>query len=265
MIMCLILLAYKVHKEYPFILAANRDEFYDRPALPLNYWNDNQEILGGRDLEKMGSWLGISRTGRFAAVTNYRDPSRLRTDVRSRGEIVSAFLNGNDSPREYLKKVKAKRELYNGFNLILGNVSCLLHYSNISNIVEELEPGVHGLSNHLFNTPWPKVVRGKEKLELTVQDKSFPDKKKLFEILSDSLKAADKDLPNTGVGLQRERMMSPIFIESPGYGTRSSTVLLISRQNNVLFIERSKVLDQSNWVENCYEFDIRQIKGGEKS
>lgn len=255
--MCLILLAYKSHKQYPFILAANRDEFYDRPALPVSYWHDNPSIWGGRDLEKMGSWLGITRKGRFAAVTNYRDPSRLRKDARSRGEIVSVFLNGTDSPREYVNKVKEKREIYNGFNLILGNVSCCLYYSNITNIVEELKPGIHGLSNHLLNTPWPKVVRGKEKLEQTVQDKNFPDKDRLFEILADSQKAKDQELPNTGVGIQRERMMSPIFIQSPDYGTRSSTVLLINRQNHVLFIERSRIANQNNWVENFYEFDIQ--------
>lgn len=255
--MCLILLAYKSHHQYPFILAANRDEFYDRPALPVGYWHDNPSILGGRDLEKMGSWLGITRNGRFAAITNYRDPSRLRTDVRSRGEVVSEFLNGTDSPLEYLDRIKEKREMYNGFNVIVGDVAGCFYYSNVTNTVEEVTPGIHGLSNHLLNTPWPKVVRGKEKLEQTVEDKNFPDKDRLFEILADSQKANDQELPNTGVGIQRERMMSPIFIESPDYGTRSSTVLLINNQNHVLFIERSRAANQNNWTENSYEFDIQ--------
>lgn len=255
--MCLILLAYKLHKQYPFILAANRDEFYNRPALPVGYWQDNPSILGGRDLDKMGSWLGITRKGRFAAITNYRDPSRLRPDVSSRGEVVSDFLNGTDSPREYLDRLKGKREMYNCFNLIIGNVSRCFYYSNIADTVEELKPGIHGLSNHLLNTPWPKVVRGKQKLEDTVEDKNFPDKNRLFGILADSQKARDQELPDTGVGIQRERMMSPIFIESSGYGTRSSTVLLINNQNHVLFIERSKDGNQNNWTENSHEFDIQ--------
>ena len=254
--MCLILLAYKSHKQYPFILAANRDEFYNRPALPVGYWQDNPSILGGRDLEEMGTWLGITRNGRFAAITNYRDPSRLRTDVRSRGEVVSNFLNGTDGPQEYLDRIKGKREIYNGFNLIVGDVTDCFCYSNVTNTVEKIKPGVHGLSNHLLNTPWPKVIRGKEKLEQTVEDKNFPDKERLFEILADSQKAKDQELPNTGVGIQRERMMSPIFIESPDYGTRSSTVLLINNKNRVLFIERSKSANQNNWIENSHEFDI---------
>lgn len=255
--MCLILLAYKAHKKYPFVLTANRDEFYDRPALPVGYWHDNPGILGGRDLEKMGTWLGITEKGRFAALTNYRDPSRLRKDARSRGNIVSGFLQGTDSPREYLNKVGGERELYNGFNLILGDASGCLYYSNVTNTFKELPPGIHGLSNHLLNTPWPKVERGKAKLEQTIQDKSFPDKDRLFEILADAKKAKDYELPDTGVGIERERMMSPIFIASPGYGTRSSTVLLIDRQNHVLFTERSRTTDQGNWVENFYEYDIQ--------
>lgn len=256
--MCLILFAYKSNKQYPFILAANRDEFYDRPTLPVGYWSDNPSVLGGRDLEKKGTWLGVTRKGRFAAITNYRDPSQLRKDVRSRGEIVSDFLNGNDSPHDYLNRVKGKREMYNGFNLILGDISYCLYYSNITNVAEEIKPGIHGLSNHLLNTPWPKVVRGKDKLGNTVQDKDFPDRERLLGILADSQKAEDKDLPDTGVGLELERMMSPIFIQSPGYGTRSSTVLLIDHRNHVLFIERSKIAEQNNWVQNNYEFDIEQ-------
>lgn len=263
--MCLILLAYRSHKEYPFILAANRDEFYDRPSLPVGYWSDNPSILGGRDLKQMGTWLGITKTGRFAAVTNYRDPSRLCNDARSRGELVSGFLQGTETPQEYLNKVKENRGMYNGFNLILGDVSCCLYYSNTTNRAEKLKPGIHGISNHLLNTPWPKVVKGKEKLALAVQDKDFPDKDRLFDILADNERAKDGELPNTGVGIRKERMLSPIFIQSPDYGTRSSNILIISRQNHVFFIERSKIADQNNWSEIYYEFDVEQFKGGKKS
>jgi len=255
--MCLVLFAYKSHKQYPLILVANRDEFYNRPALPVSYWHDHPTILGGRDLEKMGTWLGVTRTGRFAAITNYRDPSRLRKDAISRGEIVSGFLSGTDSPKDYLNTIRGKREIYNGFNLILGNVSSCLYYSNITNTIEEVKPGIHGLSNHLINTPWPKVVRGKEKLKLTIQDKDFSDKDQLFRILNDSQQAEDEELPYTGIGIELERMMSPIFIQSPNYGTRSSTVLLINRQNHVSFMERSKIADQDKWVENFFEFNIQ--------
>lgn len=255
--MCLILLAYKSHEQYPFIFAANRDEFYDRPSLPAGYWNDDPNILGGMDLKKMGTWLGITRTGRFAAVTNYRDPSRLLKDAKSRGQIVSFFLRGDDTPREYLNKLKEKRQMYNGFNLIMGDVSCCFYYSNITNEVEELEPGIHGISNHLLNTPWPKVIKGREKLAQAVQARDFPNKVRLFGILADFEKARDGELPDTGVGIKRERMMSPIFIKSHDYGTRSSTILLIDRLNHVSFTERSKIADQNSWVENFYEFDIQ--------
>jgi uncharacterized protein with NRDE domain len=254
---CLILFAYKAHKQYPFILAANRDEFYSRPALPADYWPDNPKVLGGRDLEKMGTWLGVTKTGRFAAITNYRDPVRLRQDVRSRGEIVSDFLQGTDGPDAYLRRVQEKRELYNGFNLILGSISCCLYYCNITNTVQELQPGVHGVSNHLLDTPWPKVVRGKDKLSHALQNDDFPDTDRLFGILADHQKASDIDLPDTGVSIELERLLSSIFIESPDYGTRSSTVLLVNTQNRVLFMEKSKIKGQHNWAMNSYEFDIQ--------
>jgi len=166
-------------------------------------------------------------------------------------------LSGTDSPKDYLNTIRGKREIYNGFNLILGNVSSCLYYSNITNTIEEVKPGIHGLSNHLINTPWPKVVRGKEKLKLTIQDKDFSDKDQLFRILNDSQQAEDEELPYTGIGIELERMMSPIFIQSPNYGTRSSTVLLINRQNHVSFMERSKIADQDKWVENFFEFNIQ--------
>jgi uncharacterized protein with NRDE domain len=253
--MCLILFSYKSHPKYRLILAANRDEFYKRPTASSQFWAENPNILGGRDLEKMGTWIGITRTGRFAAITNYRDPSLMLENAKSRGELVSNFLFSNDSPGEYLNKVKLKSSLYKGFNLLVGDSSSFLYFSKLKN-VEEIIPGIHGMSNDQLNTPWPKVERGKNTLEKCIQQKTSLIPECLFELLADSNRVTDSELPNTGVGLEWERILSPIFVQSADYGTRSSTVLTIDYQNHVTFTERSFIKDPNEWAEVSYQFDI---------
>jgi uncharacterized protein with NRDE domain len=159
MTMCLILFAYRTHPMYPLIVAANRDEFLKRRTAPAQYWEDAPHILAGRDLEKMGTWMGISTIGQFAALTNYRDPNEKTEGNRSRGELVADFLKINANPGSYMEKLTEKREMYPGFNLLAGNVDELFYYSNIENKVYKLEPGIYGISNHLLNTSWPKVER----------------------------------------------------------------------------------------------------------
>jgi len=158
--MCLILFAWQVHSDYPLILAGNRDEFYSRPTAPADFWDDHPQILAGRDLEHGGTWLGIHRSGRLAAVTNYRDGRAARRGTRSRGELVSGFLTSDLAPEEYLQEVHRQHTAYDGFNLLIGTSDGLFSYSNRSEQLAEVEPGVHGLSNHLLDSPWPKVEHG---------------------------------------------------------------------------------------------------------
>ncbi|MDA8233699.1 MAG: NRDE family protein [Clostridia bacterium] len=253
--MCIILFAYKVHPQYPLILLANRDEYYQRPTLRAQFWPDHPHILGGRDGEKNGTWLGITTTGRFAAITNYRDPSLLRENPRSRGELVSNYLIGSENPKAYLNHVKANRESYNGFNLLVGDSTALYYYSQITNSVQEVSPGIHGLSNRFLDTPWPKVVKGKSQLTNYLESSKVIDIE-LKKILLDTEVAKDNELPNTGVGLEFERILSPIFIKSPDYGTRSSTILLVNHLAQVQLIEGSYLPEQDQWNEVSYQFYI---------
>lgn len=237
--MCLILLAYDVHPEYRLILAANRDEFYDRPALPMAFWEDYPDILAGRDLKGGGTWLGMSRSGRFSAITNYREPGRPKPDAPSRGHLVSAFLSGGSSSQTYLEAVSAVSQRYNGFNLIVGDASGLFYYSNRGQGIQRLHPGWYGLSNHLLNTPWPKVEKGIALLKSAVMDADQVVLDPIFHLLKNRGIPPDDRLPDTGVGMAWERILSPMFIQGPGYGTRSSSVILINRNGRALVAEQT--------------------------
>ena len=237
--MCLILLAYDVHPEYRLILAANRDEFYDRPTLPLAFWKDHPDILAGRDLKSGGTWLGISRSGRFSAVTNYREPGGPKLDALSRGHLVSGFLSGDSPSQAYLEAVSAVGPTYSGFNLIVGDALGLYYYSNRGPGIHKLERGWYGLSNHLLNTPWPKVEKGIALLKSAVLDSGPVNMDPVFHLLKNGDVPPDDRLPDTGVGMEWERILSPMFIQSPGYGTRSLSVLLIDRNGSVQIAEQT--------------------------
>jgi len=237
--MCLILLAYDVHPEYRLILAANRDEFYDRPTLPMAFWEDHPEILAGRDLKGGGTWLGITRSGKVAAITNYREPGGPKPDAPSRGHLVSAFLSGNASSQAYLEAVSAVGRTYSGFNLIVGDASGLFYHSNRGPGIHRLAPGWYGLSNHLLNTPWPKVEKGIYLLKKAVSDTDSVNMDMFFHFLKNREVPLDDRLPDTGVGMEWERILSPMFIQSPGYGTRSSSVMLIHRNGSVQVAEQT--------------------------
>jgi len=237
--MCLMLFAWRAYPDYRLVFAGNRDEAYERPSAPAAFWNDQPRLFGGRDLEKGGSWLGLTRSGRIAAVTNYRDGPSHRSAPRSRGELVANFLRTDGEPRRYLEQVHAAGRHYGGFSLIVGDLTQLFYCANRGNGFEEIAPGVHGLSNHLLNTPWPKVRRGRERVEALLGHAEVDLVQGLFELLADRTVAPDAELPDTGVGLQRERELSPCFIAGERYGTRACTVLLINRNNEVLFVERT--------------------------
>ena len=240
--MCLILFAKNVHPKYKFILAANRDEFYDRPTSPAKFWDEAPDLLAGKDLVHGGTWLGITKTGRFATVTNYRNPNQPN-GKRSRGELVSDFLLGTKSVSEYLADVENLSDEYTGFNLLVGDFSNdkneVAYFSNRGDGVKHLETGIYGLSNHLLDSPWQKVLHGKKSFGEIISNQNEISLTSLFNILQNKTIAKDEDLPNTGVGLERERILSPMFIETPIYGTRCSTVLLIGNDNSVTFAEKS--------------------------
>jgi uncharacterized protein with NRDE domain len=253
--MCLIFLALNQHPAYKLIVAANRDEFYARNTAPAHYWEDYPSILGGRDLEAAGSWMAMNKNGRISLVTNYRDPANIDPNAPSRGHLVSDFLINGDTPEEYLAKVSQHASTYNGFNLLTGNPDELWYLSNYKQGIQKLKSGVYGLSNHLLDTPWPKVRRGKEKFSKVITDTAIvPDM--LFELLYDEQRAEDHLLPDTGIGLERERALSSMFIKTNGYGTRSSAVILVSHDNQVLFAERVYDLDTFAHRTNRYQFTI---------
>lgn len=237
--MCLILLAWRAHPEYPLVFAANRDEAYERPSVAADFWQDEPRIFGGRDLEKGGSWLGLTLSGRIAAVTNFRDGVPRKDAPRSRGDLTAGFLRGTDDPRAYLERAMTAAGDYGGYTLIAGNLERLFWCSNRAAGIGEIPAGVHGLSNHLMDTPWPKVREGKQRLAGLLGADEARLTTELFEILADRSPAPDAELPETGVGLQRERELSASFIAGDRYGTRASTVLLIDRQREVVFIERA--------------------------
>jgi uncharacterized protein with NRDE domain len=221
------------------VLAANRDEFYNRPARHLAYWDDAPHILAGRDLKARGTWMGITRTGRFAAITNYREAGLAKDKAPSRGNLTRDFLIGHSTPRDYLKTVQAKGQAYNGFNLIIGDEKDLLYYANRDGSIRNIKPGVHGLSNHFLDAPWPKVNQGTRRLHsLLIQKKDFSPEN-IFEILADRSVPLDEELPDTGVGLEWERILSPMFIKSDTYGTRCSSILLWKYTGEITFMERT--------------------------
>jgi uncharacterized protein with NRDE domain len=253
--MCLILFAWKVLPDFPLVLAANRDEFYERPSAPADFWEDAPDLLAGRDLRDGGTWLGVTREGRVAALTNYRDPASLKTGAPSRGILVSDYLRGRENPEAYLGRIAPEADCFNGFNLLVGDADELLCFSN-RGARERLQPGIYGLSNHLLDTPWPKVAQGKSALKALLQAEKGVAPEALFALLADRTRPPDDRLPDTGVGLEWERVLSPLFIESPAYGTRSSTVLLIDRDGCMTFIERVFNGAADPWMTARFEFQI---------
>lgn len=249
--MCLILFAYRTHPDYPLIVAANRDEYTDRPTEPAHFWKDHPDLLAGRDLLKGGTWMGITRRGRFAALTNFRDPFASLKNKKSRGLLVRDYLTTDVPPRDYLKKLSDQHTAYPGFNLLVGSHRELFYYSNQTDAICSISPGIYGLSNALLNSPWPKVVKGKKRIKACLQNLD-PDC--LFELLADEEPAPNDKLPDTGIGLEKERLLSPAFIRLPGYGTRSSTVLIVDARGRVYFIERTFTGDQTTEV--SYRFVI---------
>lgn len=247
--MCTILFSWKSTADYKLVLAANRDEFHQRGTLPAHWWEDHPDILAGRDLKAGGTWMGINKNGRFAAITNYRK-FPLETYETSRGDLVKDYLTSADHPSNFMDFLQEKGQQFDGFNLIFGDADELFYFSNRGPGMP-LQASVYGLSNHLLDTPWPKVSKGKDLFLQKLTSGNF-DKEDLFSILVNKEKADDELLPDTGIGIEKERLLSSIFIESPDYGTRLSTVLTIDYRGKVSFHERSYVPKG----ENFFDFNL---------
>ncbi len=244
--MCLILFLYEAHSDYRLILGANRDEFHERPTAPLSHWHPGRTmpgsgrgpVLSGRDLRGGGTWMGVARDGRFAALTNYRDPSANQNGAPTRGALVTDYLAGRDLPLAYLEKTARTGVPHNGFNLLAGDRNGLFYYSNRGERIQAVAPGIHGLSNRHLDSPWPKVVEGKRALARACSAGPVSTEA-ILEVLANQERPSDDRLPDTGIGLEWERLLSPVFITSPAYGTRSSSVLLVGRDGEVCFVERT--------------------------
>ena len=254
--MCLVVFAYKIHPRYKLIFAANRDEFYNRPCEDAKYWDDHPSLLAGKDLQAGGTWLGITKNGRFAAITNYRDMKNIKENSPSRGFLPLNFLTGKEGIENHYNKIKNSLSSYNGFNLIAGDIDNLHYFSSVSNKLIKIKNGLHGLSNALLNTPWPKVNKSKDELFKLVQSDEIQTKE-LLNLLSDTSPAKDEELPDTGIGLNWERILSSILIRSDNYGTRSSTVILVDNENNVQFTERT--FSDSDMTFTDTEFNFKLI------
>ncbi|MCX7149392.1 MAG: NRDE family protein [Rhodocyclales bacterium] len=235
--MCLILVAWRVHPAYPLVVAANRDEFFVRPTAPATFWKDAPQVLAGRDLDAGGTWMGVTRTGRFAALTNFRDPAQNRSGAPSRGALVADFLVGDDAPRAYLERIAVRGRQCNGYNLLVSDGETLWWSSNMGGEACQLQAGVYGVSNHLLDTPWPKVGAGKTALAQALG--RLPDDRALFALLEDDGMHPDEHLPQTGIPLDWERLLSSAFVKSPDYGTRGSTVFCLDKEGGISFDEQT--------------------------
>ncbi len=257
--MCLISFSWQPQSDQPLVLAANRDEFYHRPSAASHWWRDAPQVLAGRDLEAGGSWLGMTRHGRIAMLTNYRAPTERNPDARSRGHLVADFLRGSDSPRQYLEQLLPRLGRYNGFNLIVGQLfgaggepgALWVLESRGTAGIRPVSPGSHGLSNALLDTPWPKTRRLVSNVSLLAARRAELDA--YLEALSCEQTAADIDLPDTGVGLAWERRLSSIFIRSADYGTRAQTVLRVQASGRVDWVERGFTRATAGTVTPCHE------------
>lgn len=241
--MCLILVAYKLHPQTKLAVLANRDEFYDRPTENAQWWDTSPNILAGKDLKAGGTWLGVNEYGKFAALTNYRDPAKFNPNAISRGRLVSKYLKSERSVSNFIDQYIGNTSVYNGFSLLLYDNNDLYYFSSIDEKLIRLEPGIYGLSNALINSNWPKVKKGRGAMKTYIENKKLSAEEG-FDILFDKTIAKDKDLPSTGVDIEKERLLSPMHIAYPGYGTRSSNVVFFNEDDTIQFFEKDHLTGQ---------------------
>ena len=258
--MCLILFAWNSHPDYSLVVAANRDEFYERDTEGIAYWQEHPHVLAGRDradvLGSPGTWLGFTKTGKFAALTNVRAPSEKNPDARTRGELSLMYLTSKDKPAEFMGENSKRFNQYNGFNLLMADLSdpqnAEMHWVSNRMLVgqnirtrkvfpyQPLNPGVYGLSNAMLDTPWPKVNHRVAAFAqvLAMDHGQLKSADQYLKLLADTHHASDHELPSTGVSREWEKALSPAFIKTPSYGTRSSTVLRVRKDGQFEMVER---------------------------
>jgi uncharacterized protein with NRDE domain len=238
--MCLLVLAWRAHPRYPLIVAANRDEYHERPSAPLARWDGPAGIVGGRDLRAGGTWLAVDAKRRLGVVTNFRDLQRPKPGAPSRGDLIPGYLRQAGSPQDFLSTLESGAATYAGFNLLLADHETLWYASNRNEpFARALAPGIHGLSNQLLDTPWPKLVRVKRNFKAWLDSSAMPSAATLFDILGDRRPAGDdEELPQTGLSPEWEQIVSAPFVLHPTYGTRCSTVLLLESSGAMFLAER---------------------------
>ncbi|CZR07010.1 NRDE family protein [Trichococcus collinsii] len=241
--MCLISIQLSQNASYKLMLVANRDEQYDRPSLPAHFWPDHPDLLAGKDLSARGTWLGITKQGKIAAVTNSYLMTTQESDQKlSRGNLVMDYLTGTTGPEDYLNQVRQQRTDYNGFNLIIGSSDSLHHYNNILDEINVLQIGNHTISNATLDTPWPKVTRTKAAMAELAYSSPL-DEEAIFRIMADRTPPPDDHLPDLPLDLPILRAVSANFIQTERYGTRSTSLILIDHSDRVTFVERSYLPD----------------------
>lgn len=258
--MCLVLIGYHVHPAYPLVIAANRDEFFHRPTRKAGFWEDQPTVLAGRDLEKGGTWLGIDTAGRVAAVTNYREPPQQRTNSGdlSRGFLVRDYLTGSSPVQVFLEDVARNLHRYDGFNLFAGDQRNLYFISTYMEKPVSLAPGIHGISNGALDYPWPKVLLGKSRFDGILQKQEVINEEDFFTLLADRTVPDTGPVPESGLDIDTARLIAPIFVHGEKYGTRSSTVLLCSREGKVKFTEKSFDKDGGETGTVTFEFTLEE-------
>ena len=258
--MCLLVVAWKSHPSYRLVLAGNRDEFHERPTAPLGWWADAPGILAGRDLRAGGTWLGVSRTGRFGLVTNFRDANGgAGADAPSRGQLVPRFLDGTAGARECLAALRAEAYRYAGFNLLLGDREELYYYTNADDAPpRSLPPGIYGLSNHRLDEPWPKLVRTRERFVAALGATEL-DPAALADILADRTPAALDPPPDAGLPADLERALSAPFVLHGRYGTRCSTLVRVRHDGHAIVHERR--FDPAGRQHGASRFEFMETAG----
>jgi len=239
--MCLISLAWQQHEDYPLVMAANRDEFLARASQEMHFWNSQPHILAGRDLVAGGTWMGFSKHGRFAALTNIRHPDYFKAGQLSRGELIPDYLNAKLSTQQWSQWLKDNHTSYHGFNLIFGDAEGIYYFGSNQPDVVSLEPGIYGLCNADLNTPWPKVQKAQEQMSSWIKS---PDLQSLSLLHSTSEVADDTLLPSTGIPIDLERSLSAQKIALPEYGTRTQSGIIVDRQGTLQVTEIS--IDKGN-------------------
>lgn len=257
--MCLILFAFQYQQSQPLVVAANRDEFFGRKTEQAAFWKNCDSLLAGQDLEQGGTWLGINKSGRFAAVTNFREEAVQGKMPRSRGALPREFLQGNESPTTYLEKVIDYQDEFAGFNLLVGDSHQLFYFSNRQSGIHQLQPGIYGLSNHLLDSPWPKVTTGKQELQNLLNDDHLTTDA-LIQMMRSTQPADDNDLPSTSASLELERALSPRFIldSERNYGTRCTTAFIIDNKGRARFSEQNYYRGGKKGARSFYEFATRE-------